>query len=295
MYYYCFFVVIQPIRPYDVVMRSKFLFSCLIFVLSVVVSRAQSDQTNYVAHYLLTHSPQNIIYQYKERMVLLMGDTYNQFKSYDRFKRDSILLNQASQGGPLHVNFSHPDIPRYTSTQQIIKETAGSKGYVSDWLIVHYFWDYNWPKLEWTLHKDTATIAGYPCQKATTTSPSTGWEWTVWFTSDLPISSGPQLLEGLPGLIVQAWDNQGRTHYELSSFGSPTDSFKEIALPKDAFKTTQQDFARAQAMSNEDPHGYVNQSGLFQGKISGISVKDANGKEMKTIQQKKEAKKGGNK
>lgn len=256
--------------------------------------QAQLDSTHYIAHYNLTHYPDDLPYSYQERMILLIGKSYVQFKSYDRFKRDSIIQKQVEQGGVLSINYSDPDIPRYSLTQQSIKALGSNHGFVSNWLIQYYYWDYVWPILEWTLHPDTMTIAGYHCQKATTISPATGWEWTVWFTSEIPISTGPQLLEGLPGLVVQAKDNQRRTQYVLEGFGVPDPSFALISLPEGAIKSTKEDFERAQALSKEDPHGYINKSGVFQGSISGLSVKDANGQELKTNQGKTQSKKGGN-
>jgi GLPGLI family protein len=259
--------------------------SFFLFAGSVVFG--QMDSTKYIAYYKLTHFPENLPYRFDERMILLIGDQFAQFKSYDRFKRDSILQYQLNQGGGgLAINFKDPEIPRYSSTQQTFKNLNTGKGYVSDWLLQTYYWDYSWPTLEWTIHQDTLTIGGYLCQKATTVSPATGWEWTVWFTPDIPVSNGPQLLDGLPGLVVQASDNQGRTSYELTGFGLPSasSSFLVISLPDGAVKSTRENFERAQALSKQDPDGYINNSGIFQGKVSGHTIRSANDTKQKNQQ-----------
>ncbi|HLS31536.1 MAG TPA: GLPGLI family protein [Flavobacteriaceae bacterium] len=60
--------------------------------------------------------------------------------------------------------------------------------------------------LAWKIVKETKNIAGYNCQKATTTiyinSVHPEKEITVWFAKDLPFSFGPAGMVGLPGMIL---------------------------------------------------------------------------------------------
>ncbi len=57
------------------------------------------------------------------------------------------------------------------------------------------------PKLNWTIQKDTTKMKGYVLQKATTTYHNLNI--TAWFTEDVPISAGPRIFTGLPGLIMK--------------------------------------------------------------------------------------------
>jgi len=52
----------------------------------------------------------------------------------------------------------------------------------------------------WKTSKETKTISGYVCQKATAKQDTT--IITAWFANDLPVSNGPDLYWGLPGLIL---------------------------------------------------------------------------------------------
>jgi GLPGLI family protein len=54
---------------------------------------------------------------------------------------------------------------------------------------------------DWRIEETEKIIAGYVCKKATRTH-NEGREITVWFAPKIPISHGPDSLNGLPGLIL---------------------------------------------------------------------------------------------
>lgn len=55
---------------------------------------------------------------------------------------------------------------------------------------------------DWKIEEETKTINNFLCKKAT--SFFRGIQFTVWFTDDIPIDCGPAFLNGLPGLIIYA-------------------------------------------------------------------------------------------
>lgn len=70
----------------------------------------------------------------------------------------------------------------------------------------------NIPIQKWKIHPDTKLLMGYRCQKATCTFRRRQYE--AWFTANIPVSSGPWKLNGLPGLILKATDNKNEYSFE---------------------------------------------------------------------------------
>ncbi len=68
-------------------------------------------------------------------------------------------------------------------------------------------------KLNWQILSDNKKISGYDVQKATVNYG--GREWTAWFTSEIPISDGPYIFCGLPGLIVSIEDKKTEYAFNL--------------------------------------------------------------------------------
>jgi GLPGLI family protein len=55
--------------------------------------------------------------------------------------------------------------------------------------------------LKWEILDETKEILGYSCKKAKT--QNYGKDIYAWFTDEIPISDGPYLYNGLPGLILK--------------------------------------------------------------------------------------------
>lgn len=67
---------------------------------------------------------------------------------------------------------------------------------------------------QWELHDTTTTSTlGYEVKMAT--ADFMGRKWTIWYTEEIPVSTGPWLLWGAPGLIVHAKDSEGIFIFKL--------------------------------------------------------------------------------
>lgn len=125
------------------------------------------------------------------------------------FQREIGKLNAGGKMADFMAN-----LPRNGDLQLIVREPEGPAMRVYDMIGGEQYYYDDSATQEWALTDSTRTILGYRCQQATTTFR--GREWVVWFTYDVPVSSGPWKLHGLPGLICEAYDIQRHYHYLIT-------------------------------------------------------------------------------
>ncbi len=70
------------------------------------------------------------------------------------------------------------------------------------------------PSYAWKLSGEQSEFLGYTVQKATAEQDSTTIE--AWFAPDIPVSAGPGLFGGLPGMILVVSVNDGHTVYSAT-------------------------------------------------------------------------------
>ncbi len=81
------------------------------------------------------------------------------------------------------------------------------------------------PKIEWKITEEVKKIGPLLCQKAETSFR--GRNYTAWFAREIPISSGPWKLQGLPGLIIMVFDDTGEVRFSFKSIKQ----IKEFSKP----------------------------------------------------------------
>ncbi|MCX7546841.1 GLPGLI family protein [Xanthomarina sp. F1114] len=101
------------------------------------------------------------------------------------------------------------------------------------------------PKIEWKLEKETKKIADFTAHKAT--GKFRGRTYTAWYVLEIPLPFGPWKLQGLPGLILEAHDEDKEMFIYFKGLEYPTDnkaSITQIKRPVDHPKnwSTLQDF-----------------------------------------------------
>lgn len=109
--------------------------------------------------------------------------------------------------------------------------------------IVDDFFDWNWE-----ITDEEKEINGYLCKKAITRIQ--GYHFEAWFTEDIPISTGPEKFDGLPGLILYVNTGgielvaksikfpEGPIDIEKPSFLGETYTFDEVYTRKVNHKPT---------------------------------------------------------
>lgn len=71
------------------------------------------------------------------------------------------------------------------------------------------------PEINWQITDSTKKVGNYTARKATTYFR--GRDYTAWFTPEIPVPYGPWKLHGLPGLILQAYDQSSNIYFSASN------------------------------------------------------------------------------
>lgn len=268
----------------------KAVFFCIVSILSFVgVANAQIHEPalaevkyNFI-HYRDTTDMNN---PYTETLVLLLGKTSSSYVSYDAIKNKELVSNEINQQLKSAADPNHIDLTitgtRLVTTVGYYQQLITRKLLISQRLGNNeYLYEDLLPKIEWKISKDTITIKGLKCQRASTNFK--GRQYEVWFCADIPFHTGPWKLSGLPGLIVQAMDSKKEVKFELNSFTNISDKKLMVALPEEATKISKDDFLRLQKLEQTDPNAFYKiaiqgkDSGPFAGidksKITSVNVK----------------------
>lgn len=150
-------------------------------------------------------------------LILQIGKEVSKCYSYYTFQCDSLrrtpdgakvwseLFRRAIEKDGIYGDFPHVRMSTYVyknypTGQMTITDRISSQGYrYVDSLHAQ----------TWTMGDSTRQVLGYTCQQAM--ADFRGRRWTAWFATDIPVSDGPWKLGGLPGLILEAYD-EGQQH-----------------------------------------------------------------------------------
>jgi len=75
-----------------------------------------------------------------------------------------------------------------------------------------YAYEMDFDPGQWQIQAEQDSVAGFWSQKATI--DHNGRCYIAWFTTEIPVSDGPYIFYGLPGLIVKLYDT--RDHYTFT-------------------------------------------------------------------------------
>lgn len=92
------------------------------------------------------------------------------------------------------------------------------------------------PNINWQLESETKIISNLKCYKAT--GVFRGRKWNAWYSPEIPFSTGPWKLNGLPGLILEAYDLEKKFSYvaisikygAITDFDIPTKDLKKMDI-----------------------------------------------------------------
>jgi len=98
------------------------------------------------------------------------------------------------------------------------------------------------PTYAWKLSKDQSEFLGYTVQKATAELDSSTVE--AWFTPEIPVSAGPGLFSGLPGMILVVSVDDGRLVYSATNVHLADLEEGVITTPEEGRSVSREEYER---------------------------------------------------
>jgi GLPGLI family protein len=266
------------------------LTALLLFIYTAKAQKA--DTAKIIVHYKFSHlrDTTDRTKPYTENMVLFLGKSASAYKSYDRKLQEAMMRQQVAQqiaeqkgsGGPMRINVSSKV---QTTNTEYYQFAADKKLVRKERLLTPYLIEEPMPVINWKISSDTASFAGLHCQKATTHFK--GRDYTAWFCPDMPFHAGPWKLNGLPGLIMEAYDTNKEVVFKFDSIEEVVSTAKAAAetispqpqgmpsikmigmedasedpnvikIPTDAVKTTEKEFENLREAMRKDPQAFAN-------------------------------------
>jgi GLPGLI family protein len=125
--------------------------------------------------------------EYKQKMVL----TFNEKQTHYTFENQE----EQSEDGTYSWRNDLMVITRDFENGKILElyETLGKSYVVEDSLKFS----------KWKILNEIKEVSGYICMKASTYDPVKRQNVVAWFTTDIPVSAGPERFGGLPGMILE--------------------------------------------------------------------------------------------
>lgn len=133
---------------------------------------------------------------------------HSTFFSEAQYLADSIIASDQKLGKKINFKGLPVDllgcfIQKKHSSKEVI--------YYSDEFGEHEYKYTEEPKFVWKISKDSKEILGYKTYLATTTYA--GRKYEAYFTPQIPVQDGPYKFVGLPGLILEIFDEKKDHHF----------------------------------------------------------------------------------
>jgi GLPGLI family protein len=187
--------------------------------------RAQTDVVLARANYIFIQDTLHSTRSKPEDMILFLGKNATLFTSFNKLrhelaqdqKRAAQALQQAGNGNaPKLIKIDNTESEWMSKTDFIFFRKENKMIIKENFLYQAYLIEETIPNIHWKITKDTSNIEGISCKKAVANFE--GRNWIAWFAPDLPFQNGPWKLNGLPGLIISAWDEKKEIEFQFAGF-----------------------------------------------------------------------------
>lgn len=207
-----------------------FLFICAFYVGDL---RAQKTYSINYSQFGKSNILINGQYQnYEGKSRLMYNDTlsfYYPIDSKDPFRNATVLGDKLTHHGLMYNR----------NTNEMFDEVA--------WPEKNYFVIVDTPRsYNWIFNKERKDILGYNCNLAYSISQSNDTT-LVWYTGELGSIFGPSVYFGLPGIVLEVFEQQYGRHFLATKVESASVT---LVLPKDVKKIPMEKYRKEKAQTS---------------------------------------------
>ncbi len=169
--------------------------------------------------------------------ILLFNEQACIYRDLNEGEEDDINLNHNDgEGGEIQIKMVRPKNTLYRDldNDKVVesREFMGRNFLIKD----------DMENFKWKLSPEQKNILGYPCQKAVL--QDTSRTVVAWFTTSIPVTTGPSAFGNLPGLILELdIDNGARTYTATKADLKKLDA-KSIEIPAKGKVCTRAEFQK---------------------------------------------------
>lgn len=198
----------------------KTLLSIALLCIASVLFAQEEYTTDYKVQYELTYHADslNLDASQSEFLYLFSGSKQSVYTNHNIAFQEEIEKNMKLQkaSGQGYVDWNKASGQDTNFEDTYYKNLEEDKVYVSREMLEKQY-GYLEPNIpiKWNLTEDSKEFLGYTVQKATTYFA--GRSYIAWFTLEIPLNDGPYVFYGLPGLIVELYDEKKHYHFKMQS------------------------------------------------------------------------------
>lgn len=165
------------------------------------------------------------------------GVDYNAYLVFDNSSAQYVYAKDSLEGGHIDENVDFQWEADGILNIVIKRKKTFSKGLINHTLLdsrqllsredgPEYVKE-NIPKINWKLSVEEKQIGNFTVKRAT--AKYRGRDYTAWYAPDLALPFGPWKLQGLPGLILEAYDTNKEVYFYFKSLEYPSKTKLDMA------------------------------------------------------------------
>jgi GLPGLI family protein len=153
---------------------------------------------------------------------------------YENKAQEEDQTLKSETGGAVMIKMMEPDNKVYTNL------TANRQIEKREFMTREFLIETELNSSAWKLTGNQKVILNYPCQEAVKDSKE--GKVIAWFTPVIPVSAGPGIYNGLPGLVLAVDVNEGKQTLNIISINLKPVAENMIVKPEKGKKVTREEF-----------------------------------------------------